>query len=132
MKLIYEPEIEPIAFKGCFKTIFSQQLLYFTESLKNTARTIHLCAEVYEALDAKNYSKWMLYQSCKSGRAFRVGFGFGPNFDKNFGHIRAVYDACKYILLKREYLVLFFYSVQNKQFWKVVNFKICSKKQLNK
>ena len=26
-----------------------------------------------------------LWQSCKSGRAFRVGFGFWPKVDKHFG-----------------------------------------------
>jgi len=24
------------------------------------------------------------HQSCKSGRALRAGFGFGPNFEKRF------------------------------------------------
>ena len=26
-----------------------------------------------------------IIQNCKSGRAFRVEFGFGPKVDKNFG-----------------------------------------------
>ena len=35
----------------------------------------------------KNFSIAYAEQSCKSGRAFRIGFG--PKVDKNFGLIRA-------------------------------------------
>ena len=59
-----------------------------------------------------------LSQSCKPGRAFRVGLGFGPGsgltFKKTLGLFRARYDAYKKLSKNKIILLPYIYSYVDK------------------